>query len=152
MSYLQHMCVCIYAQLLQSCQTLCNPMDCSLPGSSVHEIPQARILEWVTMPSPKGSSRPRKQTHVSCISCIEANSLSIEPPGKPDPCCSLSTETPQVQVLLLFMSHVHISICMCDVVGFPGGADDKESTFSAGDPSSVPGSARSPGGGNGKLL
>ena len=42
-----------------SCLTLCDPMDCSLPGSSVHGILQARILEWVAMPSSKGSSQPR---------------------------------------------------------------------------------------------
>ena len=50
----------------QLCPTLSNPMDCSPRGSSVHEILQARILEWVTMPSSKGSSRPRDQTQVSC--------------------------------------------------------------------------------------
>ena len=44
-----------------------NPMDCSLPGSSVHEISQARILEWVAMPSSRGSSRPRDQIQVSGI-------------------------------------------------------------------------------------
>ena len=40
----------------QSCPTLCDPMDCSLPGSSVHGILQARILEWVATPSSRGSS------------------------------------------------------------------------------------------------
>ena len=40
----------------QSCLTLCNPMNCSLPGSSVHGILQARILEWIAMPSSRGSS------------------------------------------------------------------------------------------------
>ena len=43
----------------QSCPTLCNPMDCRPPGSSVHGILQARILEWVAMPSSRGSSQPR---------------------------------------------------------------------------------------------
>ena len=43
----------------QSCPTLCNPMDCSLPGSSVHEISQARILEWVAISFPRGSSQSR---------------------------------------------------------------------------------------------
>ena len=38
-------------KVAQSCPTLCDPMDCSAPGSSVHGIPQARILEWVAMPS-----------------------------------------------------------------------------------------------------
>ena len=41
---------CMHAKLLQSCLTLCNPMDCSPPGSSVHGILQARILEWVAQP------------------------------------------------------------------------------------------------------
>ena len=45
-------------------------MDCSLPGSSVHGILQARLLEWVALPSSRGSSWPRDSTHVSCVSCI----------------------------------------------------------------------------------
>ena len=45
-------------------------MDCSLPGSSVHGISQARILEWVAIPYSRGSSQPRAQTQISCISCI----------------------------------------------------------------------------------
>ena len=61
---------CVHAKWLQSCLTLCKPMDCSLPGSSVHEILQARILEWVVIPSSRGSSRPRDQSHVSYVSCI----------------------------------------------------------------------------------
>ena len=51
-------CVCV-CESLQSCPTLCNPMDHSPPGSSVHGILQARILEWVAMPSSRGSSQPR---------------------------------------------------------------------------------------------
>ena len=50
-----------------SCLTLCNTMDYSPPGSSVHGILQGRILEWIAMPSSRGSSRPRDGTHVSCI-------------------------------------------------------------------------------------
>ena len=48
----------------QSCPTLGDPTDCSPPGSSVHEILQARTLEWVAMPSSRGSSPPRDQTQV----------------------------------------------------------------------------------------
>ena len=51
----------------QSCLTLCNPMDCGPPGSSAHEILQARILEWVAMPFSRGSSQFRDQTWVSYI-------------------------------------------------------------------------------------
>ena len=52
---------------LQSCPTLCDPMDCGLPGFSVHGILQARILEWVAMPLSRGSSLPRDQTCVSYV-------------------------------------------------------------------------------------
>ena len=55
---------------VQSCLMLCNPMDCSPPGSSVHGISQARILEWIAISFLRRSSRPRNQTHVSCVSCI----------------------------------------------------------------------------------
>ena len=55
---------------LQSCLTLCDPMDCSPPGSSVHGILQVKILEWVAMSSSRGSSPPRDWTQVYCISCV----------------------------------------------------------------------------------
>ena len=51
--------VCVYAQSLQSCLTLCDPMDCGLRGSSVHGTLQARIVEWVAVPSSRESFRPR---------------------------------------------------------------------------------------------
>ena len=60
---------CVHAKSLQLCLTLCNPMDCSTPGSSVHGILQARILEWVAMPSSRGSSPPRDETSVASVSC-----------------------------------------------------------------------------------
>ena len=61
---------CVPAQLLQPCLILCSPVDCSPPGFSDHGIFQARILEWVAMPSSWGSSWPRDVTHIFCISCI----------------------------------------------------------------------------------
>ena len=54
--------VCVHAKSLQSYLTLSNLMDCSLPGSSMRGIPQARILEWVAIPFPRGSSRAGDQT------------------------------------------------------------------------------------------
>ena len=53
--------------ITQSCPTLCNPVDCSPPGSSVHGILQARILEWVAIPFSRGFSQPRNRTLVSYI-------------------------------------------------------------------------------------
>ena len=74
----------MHAMLLQSCLTLCDPMDCSLPGSSVHGISQARILEWVAMSSSRGSSQPRDQTLVSYTYLHwHVGSLPLAPSGKP---------------------------------------------------------------------
>ena len=72
--------VCVHAQSLQSCPTLCSPMDCSLPGCSIHRILQARILEWVAKPFSRGSSWPRDQTRISCTA---GRFLTADPPGKP---------------------------------------------------------------------
>ena len=60
-------CVCVRVCVAQSCPTLCNSMDCCLPGSSVNGTLQARILEWVTIPFSRGSSQPSNLTWVSCI-------------------------------------------------------------------------------------
>ena len=54
----------------QSCPTLCNPVDCSPPCSSVHGTFQARIPEWVAISSSRGSSWPRDWIHISYVSCI----------------------------------------------------------------------------------
>ena len=65
-------CVCVH-----NCVWFCNYIDCSSPGSSVHGILQARILEWVAISSSRGSSWPRDQTQVSCVSCISKWSLYL---------------------------------------------------------------------------
>ena len=57
---------CCYCIVVKLCPILCDPMGCSPSGSSVHGISQARILEWVAMPSSRRSSWPRDRTHVSC--------------------------------------------------------------------------------------
>ena len=54
------------SEVVQSCPTLCDPMDYSLPGSSVYGIFQARVLEWVAISLSRGSSQPRDQTRVTC--------------------------------------------------------------------------------------
>ena len=72
--------VYMHAQLLHFCLTLCDLMDCSLPGSSVHGILYGRILEWVAVHFSRRSSELRDQT---CISCIAGGFFTTEPPGKP---------------------------------------------------------------------
>ena len=65
-------CVRACARVLKSLSRLqlCDPMDCSLPGSSVHRIFQARILEWVAISYSRDSSQPKDWTHISYISCL----------------------------------------------------------------------------------
>ena len=55
------------SEVAQSCPTLCDPIDCSLPGSSVHGIFQAIVLEWIAISFSRGSSQPRARTRVSWI-------------------------------------------------------------------------------------
>ena len=72
-----HLHSCLVAQ---SSPTLCDPMDCSPPDSSDHGILQTRILEWVAVPSSRGSSQPRDWTW---ILCTVGGYFTVEPPGKP---------------------------------------------------------------------
>ena len=71
--------VCIRAKSLQLCLTLCDPMDCSQPGSSVHGILQARILEWVAISSSRGSSQHRDE---SASPALADRFFTPGPPGK----------------------------------------------------------------------
>ena len=75
-------CVCSIAE---SCPTLCDPMDCGPPGSSVHGIFQ----KWVAISSSRGSSWLRDQTLISCLSCVgrQVFFFTTEPPGKPMHVC-----------------------------------------------------------------
>ena len=61
---------CMSAKSPQLCLTLCDPMDCSPPGSSVQGILQARILEWAAIPSSRGFSWPRDRTCAAYVSCV----------------------------------------------------------------------------------
>ena len=67
---------------LQRCPTLCDPTAYSPSGFSGHGILQARILEWIAMPSSRGSSQPRDWTHISCLLHWQMGSLPLAPPGK----------------------------------------------------------------------
>ena len=69
--------VCMHAKSFQLCPTLWDPMDCSLPGSSVHGILQARILEWVAIPFSRGFPNPGIEPGSPAL---QTDSLSSEPP------------------------------------------------------------------------
>ena len=73
----------MHAKSFQSCLTLCSPMDYIPPGSSIHGILQARILEWGAMPFSRGSSSPRDRTHISRGSCIAGGFFTTGSLGKP---------------------------------------------------------------------
>ena len=68
------------AKSLQSCLTRCNPMDCSQPGSSVHGIPQGRILDWVAMPSSRESQTQGSNLRLLRLLSGQVSSLPLAPP------------------------------------------------------------------------
>ena len=70
------------SEVAQSCPTLCDPMDCSLPGFSVHGIFQARVLEWGAISSPGDLPDPGIEPRSPAL---QADALPSEPPGKPFP-------------------------------------------------------------------
>ena len=79
-----------WSEVAQSCPTLCDPMDCSPPGSSVHGIFQARVLEWVAIAFSRGPSGPRDRAPVSCIT---GRHFTVRAPGKPlSSLCILSAQ------------------------------------------------------------
>ena len=92
--------VCCFCLVTKSCPTLCNPMDCSLPGSAVHVISHARILEQVAISFSRGCAWPRDGTRISCIDkwvlhrwasvsqsmTTNSGSLQVWPPSRNLPC------------------------------------------------------------------
>ena len=87
----QFQCMCMYAKSLQSCSTLCDSMDSSSPGSSVHGILQARMLERIDMPSSRGSFQTQGSN--PCFLHLlhwQVGSLPLVPPGKPQ-CTRISS-------------------------------------------------------------
>ena len=119
---------------LSTVLTLCDPMDCSLPGSSLHGILQARILEWVAISFSRGSSQPMDQTQVSTVDGF----FTI-------------WATREGHALIYNIHAIYIHILLCNY-HFPGGSGSKASVCNAGDLGSTPGLGRSPGEGNGNPL
>ena len=81
-----------------------DPMDCSPPGSSVHAIFQARVLEWVAISSPRVPSQSRDQTYSTCVSCIAGRFFITESPGKSQYTPSFSPELHQMQFLIFWLA------------------------------------------------
>ena len=105
------------SEVVQSYVTLCDPMDCSLPGSSIHGIFQTRVLEWVAISFSRGSSRPRDQTQVSLIAgrhseelpnCFQSNCIILHF-YQQNICFIFSTSSPTfVIVYLSYYSHLGV--------------------------------------------
>ena len=93
----------MHAHSLQSCPTLCNTMDCNPPGFSVHGIFQARILEYIVVPSYRGSSRLKDQTRVSCTA---GGFFTTEPPESPKG----EYKSTQTRFFFFFVS---VELCHC---------------------------------------
>ena len=131
---LQCMKVKCESEVAQSCPTLCDPMDCSLPGSSVHGIFQARVLEWVaTAFSVKWSSGSPSGVPGKVIS-ITCKQL----PGSLRPTDGLSSSGGWTQGALGFNGYSRWFWC-----DLPGGSDSKASVYNVGDLGSIPGSGSS---------
>ena len=136
--FLQFFSFVVVVLVAQSCLTLCDPMNCSPPGSSVHGIIQARILEWGAIPFSRGSSQPRDWNS----GLLQADSSPSEPPWL------LQFRSGQLKITLdegwedFPLSYVKESDF----------EDGKESACNAGDTSSIPELGRSPGEGNSYLL
>ena len=113
-----HVCVCVYDQSLSCVWLYASPYGlCGPPGSSVHGILQARILEWVAISSSRGSSWPRDRAHIFCTSCTVADS-SAEPPEKPPSLCvcvRISLFSKDVRFLWV-PDHIFITSLICNLV------------------------------------
>ena len=94
-----HCCSCCYS-VPKSCLTLCDSVDCSPPGSSVHGIPQARILEWVAMPSSKGSSLTQGlNLRLLCLLYWQVDSLPLSHQGS-------------LRIYIHMFIHIHLYACL----------------------------------------
>ena len=98
--------LCVCAQL---CLILCDPMDCGPPGSPVHGILQARILEWVAISSSRGSSRPRDWARVSHVSFTAGKFFTTDPLGKP--ATNLNHQGGQVREVDFVLSALFVLFC-----------------------------------------
>ena len=95
----------VHAQSLSCVWLFVNPLDYSLPGSSVHGIFQARMMQWFAVPFSRGSSQPRDQTHISRVSCIDRWILYCWAPGEALLKLTWPVFYVETVLLLLLLSH-----------------------------------------------
>ena len=107
----RHLMCC--AKSLWSYLTLCATVDCSLPGSSVAGILQARILEWVVMPSSRWSSRPRDWTQVSYVSCIDRGFFTVSATRE----APIFTDPGFLSVACI-RAHINVGVKLCHFLSF----------------------------------
>ena len=135
---------CVSPQSLQSCLTLCDTMDCSPPGSSVLGILQARILERVTIPSTRGSSRPGIKPTSPAAPALQVDPLPLgsrmmgrlgfksRHPGSEPPPCFMKMEIRNVTLYRMYMPSVCVHICplyiLLPCVAWFQGHNEKEPT------------------------
>ena len=130
----------------QSCPTLSDPMDCSLPGSSVHGIFQARVLEWGALAfsafKPMHMLKKKKSLKHRCFYDYTVTKMA-----------KIRSVILSVGKDLSYITDGNVKWCgSFGKLGFPGGSDGKESACNAGDLGSIPGFGRSPGGEHGNPL
>ena len=138
---------CRWCSVTKSCPTLCDPMDCSLPESSVCGISQARILEWVAITFSRGSwycfNKYKKETtkwlifrevytsvHLTKMQCVHRISNSFQHNFH-----LLQTSTENIRLMIIIFENFH---CVLDTLsdpsrGFPGGSDGKQFACNVGD-------------------
>ena len=99
----------MWSEVAQSCPTLCNPMDCSLPGSSVHGIFQAGVLEWIAISFSRRSSQPKDQTW---ISHTVDRRLTVWATRELDICIKCGKIKCEL-ISTSVVSHIYLCVCMC---------------------------------------
>ena len=108
------MCVCVKS--LQLCPALCDPMDYSLPNSSVHGILQARTLEWVLFPPPGDLPNPGIEPASLCLLHWQAGSLPLAPPGNDSGFNFLVSFNPILREEIFNLPKVNVSISALDSI------------------------------------
>ena len=112
-----YLCACMLS--LFNCVWLFTTLWTHPPGSSVHGILQARILEWVAIPSSRGSSQPKNWTHVYCGSCIAGWFFTVEPPGKPESIFNQIQIWPRFRYWNSLLAHLSQSSNMASLQSIP---------------------------------